>query len=119
MKNNLRKIPKLFDLGLIYFILGISVLTFYNVQIVEASLAPVNSNHSAVAFGVVRLVFNIAGCYLLSFCNRRTLNHRLGGGIRAGNACISDSQLYHHLGCIRCRPLAVALHPHWSVQNSL
>lgn len=72
--------------GLLLFS-GISVLTFYNVQIVEATLAPVNSNHSAVVLGVVRLVFNIAGCYLITFCNRRTLT--IFSGVASGLAMIA------------------------------
>jgi hypothetical protein len=57
------------------------------VQIVEATLAPVNSNHSAIACGVIRLVFNIIGCYLLTFCNRRTLT--IASGVSSGLAMIA------------------------------
>jgi len=47
----------------------------------------VNANHTAVAFGIIRLVFNIIGCYLMSFCRRRTLT--VASGVTSGLAMIS------------------------------
>jgi facilitated trehalose transporter len=73
---------------------GIGVLTFYNVQIVEATGAPVNANHTAVAFGIIRLFFNIGGCYLMTFCNRRTLT--VVSGVTSGLAMISLAT-HHYL----------------------
>ncbi|CAB3384187.1 Hypothetical predicted protein [Cloeon dipterum] len=73
---------------------GISVLTFYNVQIVESTGANVDSSMAAVCFGVIRLVFNVIGCYLLTFCGRRFLT--IASGVASGTAMLTLG-VHHYL----------------------
>ncbi|XP_059484916.1 uncharacterized protein LOC132202182 [Neocloeon triangulifer] len=79
---------------------GISVLTFYNVQIVEMTGAKVDTSKMAVGFAILRLFFNVIGCYLLTFCNRRTLT--IASGVTSGLAmiCLATHNYLHTQGIV-------------------
>lgn len=69
----------LFTYFLMYQFSGVNTITFYAVDIFQASGTPLNKNMCTVLLGIVRLIFTIVGCLSLRRMGRRPLTFISGG----------------------------------------
>jgi hypothetical protein len=85
--SNLKPLGLVAFYFLSYQFSGISVLTFYNVEIVGRTGANINGYVTAVGFGIIRFICNVIGCIVLSQYNRRTLT--IFSGVSSGLAMLA------------------------------
>ncbi|XP_035459301.2 facilitated trehalose transporter Tret1 isoform X1 [Spodoptera frugiperda] len=68
---------KPFTILAIYFFVyqwcGVNTITFYAIEVFEASGAMANKNWLAISMGIVRVIFTVIGCILCRKCGRRVL----------------------------------------------
>ncbi|KAM3961615.1 putative sugar transporter protein 5 [Aphomia sociella] len=68
---------KPFTILAIYFFIyqwcGVNTITFYAVEVFQASGAQFDKNYLTIMLGIIRLIFTVVGCVLCRRCGRRPL----------------------------------------------